>query len=152
MTNLALHEYPLIANGTESITNPDYNVLAVHMVHNDSLKSFHNKNAIVSSTYTTPSPEQDSVTIVPPTIPNDTCIRVPELGRYSVAQRPFQSEFSMRLGVIPVTNAVFVAEKEPVVLKFDLRYTQDSGGTLRYEYKLDTSYWVSMSIYIITTQ
>lgn len=80
---------------------------------------------------------------IPPVPPVGTCVRVPEMGRFSVPNQAFQVRYNLRVAQIPFPNKIIVPDYEPLVIKFDIEEFVDLGGTLRYQIQLDEDSYVS---------
>ena len=67
------------------------------------------------------------------TVAFNSCLSVPELGRFVLSGRAFQVKYVLRIGSIPFPDHIMVRDTSPVVLKFAVKQNIDIGGTLRFD-------------------
>ncbi len=63
---------------------------------------------------------------------SNSCVTLPELGRFVPAGRAFQVQFSLRIGSMLFPNRLPVTDTAPMVLRLVIKQNIDTGGTLKF--------------------
>ena len=72
----------------------------------------------------------------------NSCLTIPELGRYVPSGRAFEVQYSLRIGSMPFPDRIMVRAAQPIVMKFVIKPLIDIGGTLKFDMTLLKDDWV----------
>jgi hypothetical protein len=70
----------------------------------------------------------------------NVCVWFPEMGRISTSGMSFKTQFQLHVGPISILNILRIPDDKDVLLKFTLRDSADTGGTLMFRmFELEVS-------------